>query len=71
MYKHNYGAVELGLSIKADALDGRCWFHNYRYLIDLQLDMRRFLKDRDFQCFRHHAELFQKAHESVTEAVGA
>ena len=70
MYKHNYGALELGVTAKAHIVDGRCWFHNYRYLVDLQLEMRRFLNNGDFGCFRFHADLFKKAHDSMIEAVG-
>lgn len=69
MYKHNYGAVELGLKMKAHVIDGKCWFDNYRYLGDLELEMRRFLNERNFSSFRHHSELFERAFENTCEAV--
>jgi hypothetical protein len=70
MYKHNYGALDLGIKATMHIIDGRTWFHNYRYLVDLELEMRRFLKDYDFACFKHHSDLFRDAHESMVEAVG-
>ncbi len=69
IYKQNYGAVELGVGEKAHLIDARCWFHNYRYLKDLELDMRRFLKQRDFRELKYHSEMFRSAYESIAEAV--
>ena len=70
MYKHNYGAVELGVKTGSHIIDGRCWFHNYGYLVELQLEMRRFLNSGDFKSFKHHAELFERAYGSMRETVG-
>ena len=70
MYKQNFGALELGVKAKAHIIDGRTWFHNYRYLVDLELEMRRFLKDQDFMSFKHHGDLFRRAHEGMLEAIG-
>jgi hypothetical protein len=69
MYKHNYGAVSLGLKIKAHVIDGKCWVDNYRYLVDLELEMRRFLNENNFDSFRFHSELFKRAQQSTLEAV--
>jgi hypothetical protein len=69
IYKHNYGAIQLGLKTKAHVIDGKCWYDNYRYLVDLELEMRRFLNDYSFGSFGHHAELFERAYENVLEAV--
>jgi hypothetical protein len=69
MYKHNYGAVQLGLKTKAHVIDGKCWYDNYRYLVDLELEMRRFLNENSFESFSHHAELFERAYENTLEAV--
>lgn len=71
MYKHNYAAVQLGLAMKAHVIDGKCWFDNYRYLVDLELEMRRFLKEHKFTTFKYHAELFERAYENAMEAVRA
>jgi hypothetical protein len=71
IYKHNYGAVALGVGEKVHLIDARCWYHNYGYLKDLELDMRRFLKQHDFRELKYHSELFRQAYESIAEAVEA
>jgi hypothetical protein len=69
VYKHNYGATDLGVGEKAHLVDGRCWYHNYRYLKDLELQMRRFLKSNDFGELKYHTDLFREAYGTVAEAV--
>lgn len=71
MYKNNYSVVGLGINTKAHIVDGHCWFNNYRYLVALQLEMRRFLNNSDFRCFGRHADLFEKAYGNLVEIVGA
>lgn len=71
LYKHNYGALELGIAAKVHIIDGRTWFSNYRYLVDLQFELRRFLNAYDFSCFNHHSDLFRKSYQSIAESVGA
>jgi hypothetical protein len=71
MYKHNFGALTLGVTTKAHLIDVRTWYHNYRYLVELELEMRRFLNEYDFKSFKFHSELFKDAHASLIEAVGA
>jgi hypothetical protein len=70
IYKWNFGARE-GISIKAHVLDGICWNHNYRYLQELQLEMRRFLNSGEFAAFKYNGELFRDALNSAMEAIGA
>lgn len=70
IYKHNYGAVELGVETRAHVVDGRCWSHNFSYLVEMQLDMRRFLKTNDFASFKYHGNIFKKAYENMLETVG-
>jgi hypothetical protein len=70
LYKQNYGA-SIGLSIKAHVLDGICWDNNYRYLQELQLEMRRFLKTEDFNTFKYNGALFRSGYDSAMEAIGA
>jgi hypothetical protein len=71
LYKQNYGALEFGIKTAWDVVDGRTWFDNYRYLSDLELEMRRFLRDEDFASFKHHGDLIHNAYFSVVESVGA
>jgi hypothetical protein len=70
IYRHNYAALDLGLDTKAHVVDGRCWFSNYYYMKEMELEMRRFLNGGDFSSFQHHGDLFRKAHESLREAMG-
>jgi hypothetical protein len=61
---------KLGVKTKTHIIDGATWFHNYRYLVDLESEMRRFLINHDFDCFKHHSGPFRIAHESMAEALG-
>ncbi len=70
VYKHNFGALRLGMDTRADVVDGRCWNQNYYYVKELELEMRRFLKGHDFGVFTHHGPLFQAALASAMEALG-
>jgi len=70
IYRHNFGALDLGVKTQAHVVDGRCWFHNYSYLVEMQLEMRRFLNRGDFSSFLHHADVFSRAHSNMMEIVG-
>lgn len=71
VYKHNYGALRLGVATKAHVIDGRCWNNNYYYMRDMELEMRRYLNGNDFSAFKYHGPLFRTALENVVEALGA
>lgn len=68
IYKQNYGALEIGVGAKAHVIDGTCWNHNYYYMRDLELEMRRFLNGNDFASFRYNRELFRESLKSAMEA---
>lgn len=70
IYKHNFGALQLGVSTKSDMVDARCWHQNYYYMTEMQLEMRRFLKSQDFGSFRYHGDMFKTALQSALEALG-
>lgn len=70
LYRQNYGILALSIDTKWHLIDARCWSSNCYYLKDLQLEMRRFLKDGDFSAFRHHDSLIRDAYNNVAEAVG-
>lgn len=69
IYKQNYGALKLGIRERSYLVDGRCWFDNYAYLGEMELEMRRFLKAGDFRSFKYHREELEKASDAVAEAV--
>jgi hypothetical protein len=70
LYKQNYGALHLGVKTPAHVIDGRCWNNNFYYITELELEMRRFLNDRDFGSFKFHGDAFKAVLESVKEDVG-
>lgn len=70
IYKHNFGALKLGVTTKAHVIDARCWNQNYYYMTDLELEMRRFLAANDFDAFKYHGPLFRTALQSAMEALG-
>ncbi len=70
IYRQNFGALELGTTVNADLVNLRCWSSNYHYMKELELEMRRFLKDRDFGVFHYNSDLFRKSLETVLEAMG-
>ena len=69
LYKHNYGALELGVSTSSHVIDARCWNDNYYYMANLQDEMRRYLNGHDFKWFKYHRDLFQATLGSVIEAL--
>jgi hypothetical protein len=71
VYKHNYGAIKFGVVTKTHLIDGHCWNDNYRYMKEMELEMRRYLNGEDFAVFTYHRDLFQHALQSTVEAIGA
>jgi hypothetical protein len=71
IYKQNYGACELGVTTKAHVIDGRCWNNNYYYMKEMELEMRRYLNEGNFDVFKYHGGLFRGALQSAIEAMGA
>ena len=59
IYKHNYGAIELGVEYEDFRVNGTIWNNNYFYLLKLKREMGRFLLRRDFKEFEFNGELFQ------------
>jgi hypothetical protein len=70
IYKHNYGALQLGIAAKDHLVDAEPWGHNIRYLMSLTLDMRQFLHKGDYSVFGAHADFFKNCYETVAESVG-
>ena len=70
IYKHNFGALQLGVTTNSHIVDARCWYQNYYYMNDLELEMRRFLASQDFGSFKYHGDMFKTALQSALEALG-
>lgn len=63
VYKHNYGAKELGITFEDYRVNGKVWNDNYYYLQKLKEDMEKFLHTQDFSSFTHNSDFFRKANE--------
>jgi hypothetical protein len=70
LYRQNFGVLALGVSTKTHMIDAQCWVRNLHYLKDMELEMRRFLKDHDFGVFKYHSALIEQSFQSVAEALG-
>lgn len=71
IYRHNFGALTLPISTNSDIVEGRCWSHNYQYMQQMRLDMRKFAADGHFEHFGKHHALIKAAYESMAaELVG-
>ena len=55
----------MGSRINDEMILPRVWFHNYQQLQDLELSMRRYLKERQFMCFKHHGDLLEKSYREL------
>jgi queuine/archaeosine tRNA-ribosyltransferase len=71
LYKQDFGITEIGVTIKAPAVEAVCWSKNYNYLQEMQREMRRFLNAYDFSVFTYHSELLKSVAESIEESVRA
>jgi hypothetical protein len=69
LYRQNFGALSLGVNTKTHMVDAQCWARNLQYLRDMELEMRRFLKDHDFSVFKGHESLIKHSFETVAEAL--
>jgi hypothetical protein len=65
VYIHNFAAITIGSRINDEMIRPRVWFHNYQQLLDLELSMRRYLKEQHFTCFGYHADLLEKSYREL------
>jgi len=66
IYQQNYSALQLGIDMKAHLVDAKCCFDNYRYMKELEREMRGYLKV-GFSSFRYHKDLIERACQAVLE----
>ena len=69
IYRQDYGISAFGVDTKTPKVEALCWSKNYSYLCEMQLEMRRFLINHDFNAFKYHKELLKAAFENVIEEV--
>ncbi|THV25084.1 hypothetical protein [Peteryoungia ipomoeae] len=65
MYRHNFGGLTLPIKTNSDIVEGCCWSHNYQYMVQMQLDMAKFINDHGFHHLGKHAEHFRAAYETM------
>ncbi|MGB9365062.1 MAG: hypothetical protein WCE79_03520 [Xanthobacteraceae bacterium] len=65
IYRHNFGTLTLPISTNSEIVEGRCWSHNYQYMQQMRLNMRRFTVDGDFTVFGKYHERIKAAYESM------
>ncbi len=71
LYRQDFGVSDLGISTKSYSVEAQCWHRNYNYMTDMQLEMDRFLTNRDFGVFKYHGGSLRSACESVEAKLGA
>lgn len=71
VYRQNYAALKVGLDIDTDMVDAHCFFANYRYLKDLQLEMKEYAFSGSFDTFTHHSDLIANAYETMLKTMEA
>ena len=64
-YKHVHASMRFGLTIDVDELEPSCWFDNYRYLRQMEREMRRYAHEKDFNVFQWNANELAQASGSV------
>lgn len=70
VYKHNYGALDLGPNLRDDLVNGRTWQDNYLYLNnDLKFRLKRFLRSGNYIDLGKHHEFFKKSIDSMISGV--
>jgi hypothetical protein len=65
IYQSNYGALEVGTDRRDDLVRARIYTDNVHYLQKMSGQMRKFLLDRDFARFGHHAEFLRDGYDSL------
>jgi hypothetical protein len=70
VYRQNFEVVELDLHQRAEGGRRAMWYKNYLSLVNLEDQMKRFLKGHDFSHFGANAEILEKAWGNLDESLG-
>ncbi|NKB37979.1 MAG: hypothetical protein GKR93_12585 [Gammaproteobacteria bacterium] len=60
-YIQNYSALELGIQTKDQIAIAQTWSKNYYYLSGLELEMKQFINEGNFDAFKFNSELFKNS----------
>jgi len=71
VYRHNYGAIKTGVSIRDDSVTTKSFTENIHYLEQLRLEMKSYvINNGDFTKFKFHADLFRTSYDSLCTKLG-
>lgn len=70
IYRHNYAALEIQHSTIESTVMMNMHSHNHNYLLELNLQMQRFLNNQDFIVFDNHADLFRRFMDELKTRIG-
>jgi hypothetical protein len=65
IYRHNFGALTLPITTNSEIVEGRCWSHNYQYMQQMRLNMRRFASDGNFEVFGKYHKQIKAIYETM------
>jgi len=65
VYSQNYGALAIGVQHRDSRVRARILTDNVHYLQRLSIQMEKFLLDRDFAQFEHHAEFLASEYDTL------
>lgn len=69
VYIHNFASLTQGSTINDDDVAPKVWFSNYHQMLDLEVTMKRFIKEKTFDCFSFHAEFFEKTYKGLVAKI--
>lgn len=70
IYRHNYGALHVGIHASDDLVKAKALFDNIYYLQGLKYQMKDFPLEQDFHKFEHHSELLSKSYDTLRTELG-
>lgn len=70
IYLQNYAALKANTKWTEPQINTHALIQNYNYINDLELEMRKFLKDENFSVFKYHGKLFSDILDGVQEELG-
>ena len=65
VYQKNAAALKYGIRINDQDIDPKIWADNYQSIVNMELAMRRYLKEKSFASFKEHASFFETSIQEV------
>ncbi|KUO48823.1 MAG: hypothetical protein APF76_18255 [Desulfitibacter sp. BRH_c19] len=70
IYNQNFGAIAVGIQARDDKVLAKAIVDNIYYLQNLQLQMKNFLNEENFNVFKFNEDFFKEAYESLSAELG-